>query len=530
MRPPPLRPARAPARPGGRGPAPTQRPGRGLGAALSIPLAITTLAIAGAGCAQLSAPPPPAAAPELPAQWRAEAPWREARPRDAEAKGDWWTVFGDAELDALQQRAAAHNQDLARARARWLQARALARASDADRVPQLGASARAGRQQPAENRATYSNSLGASQPQSEAALQLQLSWELDLFGRIGHERAAAAAQAGQAEAELENTRLLIAADLARLYFGLRAADIEIDVLRQSIDSQQRARDLLEARHSGGAASGLDRAQQQALIDATRTQLELQQRLRLQLEHALATLAGSAAGTLQLPADSPGGALRPLPEPPPVALHQPSDLLERRPDIAAAARAVAAANAEIGVARAAGFPSLVLGAGTGLQSRALSSLGDAGSLLWSFGSTLAVNAFDGGRNRARVEASRAAHDAAVAAWRQTVLRAVQEVEDALGSLQALARAATHADAAVASAGRVLDIATARYEGGATSYLDVVNAQQSVLDGRRLAAQLQGQRLAASVLLVKALGGDFEAPAREAPARLADAGLQAPRPDR
>jgi NodT family efflux transporter outer membrane factor (OMF) lipoprotein len=442
----------------------------------------------------------------MPERWQAEAPWREATPRDHERKGPWWTMFDDPVLDALQRQALEGNQTLAGARARLDQARALARVAGASWFPRLDLVARSGRQGPSENRPTYNANLGAAAPQNDHAVQLGLSYELDLFGRIDSEVAASVASAQQAEADLENVRLLVGTDLAAFYFNLRSIDAEIDVVRQGLVAQERAIDLLEARRSGGAASGLDLAQQQALYDATRTQLELLRRQRLLFEHALATLVGVPASRFTVAALAPGAA--PLPVAPLLPPGVPSDLLERRPDIAAAERAVAAANAQVGVTRAAAFPSILLGASVGQQSRSLSSLFDAGSLLWSVGSSLAVSVFDAGRNDARLQASRAAHEASVAAYRQTVLRALQEVEDGLGGLQVLAQAADRAGAAVASSQRVLDIATARYDGGVTTYLDVVTAQQVVLNNRRLATQLRGQQLAATALLAKALGGGFE----------------------
>ena len=458
-----------------------------------------------AGCAQ--APRFERPAVELPARWQADAPWRAATPRDHEPKGAWWQAFDDAPLDALQRQALAANQTLAGARARLAQARALARVAGAAALPRVDLAARSGRQGPSANRPTYGPGLAADAPQNDHAIQFAVSYELDLSGRIDSEVAASVAGAQLAEADLETARLLLGAELATQYFTLRATDAEIDVVQQGLAAQGRAIELLDARRSGGAASGLDLAQQQALLDATRTQLELLRRQRLLLEHALATLAGTpASGFAVAPLDAGAAPLPPAPGLPPGL---PSDLLERRPDVAAAERAVAVANAQIGVARAAAFPSITLGVAAGPQSRAVGNLFDAASLLWSLGSNVALSVFDAGRNDARLQAARAGHAASVAAYRQTVLRAVQEVEDGLGSLQVLAEAGARAAAAVASAQRVLDIATARYEGGATTYLDVVTAQQSLLANRRLATQLHGQRLATTVFLAKALGGGFAA---------------------
>ncbi|MGZ5780440.1 MAG: efflux transporter outer membrane subunit [Burkholderiaceae bacterium] len=440
---------------------------------------------------------------EVPQQWQTEAPWRNAAPRDRETKGAWWLVFNNTALDELQQQARANNQNLQAARARVAQARALAQASGATLFPRIDATARSGRQQPSENRPTYNNNLAASAPQNDHVLGLTVGYEVDLFGRVASDIAVSTATAEQAQADLENTLLILSADLASLYYNLRATDTEINVVLQGIASQERAIDLLNVRHDGGAASGLDQAQQQALLDATRTQLELLRRQRLQYLHALATLVGTPASSFHF-------AVKPLDAnvtAPALPLDIPSDLLERRPDIAAAERAVAVANAQIGVTRAAAFPSITLGLGAGFESRSINTLLNAPSALWSFGTLLAYNLFDGGRNKALLQASRAAHEVSVANYRQTVLRAFQEVEDGLSNLQTLAQANTHAQAAVLSAQRVLDIATYRYQGGATTYLDVVTAQQNVLNNQRLATQLLGQQLTATAFMAKALGGDF-----------------------
>jgi NodT family efflux transporter outer membrane factor (OMF) lipoprotein len=293
----------------------------------------------------------------------------------------------------------------------------------------------------------------------------------------------------------------LTADLATAYFNLRATDIELDVLARSIDLQRRSLDLATARHDLGAASGLDVAQQQALLDSTLAQVDVLRKQRAQFEHAIATLTGTAAPTFALAAQ---GKLLP---PPAVPIGVPSDVLERRPDVASAERAMANANAQIGVARAAFYPSITLGGAYGTESRLLPALFDAPSAIWSLGASLAQPLFDGGRIRANVENARAGYDAAVANYRRVVLTAMQEVEDGITGMAALERAYIQALTAVDSATRVLDLANTRYEGGVATYLDVIVAQQAVLNNERLSAQLMGQRLLTAVFLVKALGGDW-----------------------
>ena len=265
------------------------------------------------------------------------------------------------------------------------------------------------------------------------------------------------ASAEQAAADFENTRLLLGTDLATAYFNLRAIDIELDVLARSLDLQRRSLDFVTTRHDLGAASGLDVAQQQALLDTTLTQLDVLRRQRGPFEHAVATLTGTPAPSFSLAAD-----IREL-TPPAVPLGVPSDVLERRPDVASAERAMAAANAQIGVARAAYYPSITIAPNAGFESRSLASLFDAPSLLWSIGAQVAQPLFSAGRLDANVDFARASYDATVASYRRVVLTAMQEVEDGITGLAALERADRQARTAVETARLVLELATARYEG-------------------------------------------------------------------
>jgi multidrug efflux system outer membrane protein len=428
------------------------------------------------------------------------APWRIAQPKDAASKGRWWTAFNDPGLNELQDQALAQNQSLQVAAARLRQAHAALQFSGAAQLPRVVGSLRNSRTRTSANRPATSNTAQAtSSIQNDNVLSLGVSYELDLFGKVREDIKGAQAFDQQSQAELENARLVLSADLAAFYFNLRSLDTEIDVVEQGIAVQTRAFGLLTARREGGAASGLDVAQQQALLDATRTQLDLLKRQRQQLEHALATLVGVPASHFSLPV-SPLNATAPV-----IPVGLPSDVIERRPDVAAAERAVAVSNAQIGVARAAGFPSIILNASGGWESRDIAQLLDGPSLLWSLGSSLAQSIFDGGRNDARIEQAKAGHDATTASYRQTVLKALQEVEDGLSGVNALSAAHQQSQAAVASAQKVLDIANDRYQGGLTTYLDVVTAQQNVLNNRRLSTQLLGQQLVTTTYLVKALGG-------------------------
>lgn len=453
------------------------------------------------GCA--SAPPAPPPALDLPASWAVEAPWRTGRPDDAAPKGAWWQRFDDPRLDTLARQAMASSPTLEIANARLAQARASLTSASAALWPQVGLNARAVRQRISANRPlTNYNGQNFATVQNDFVLSMAVGYELDLAGRVQSSVDGASAALEQSAADLENTRLVLIADLATAYFNLRAVDTELDAVARSIALQRRALELVTARHQLGAATGLDVAQQQALLDTTLVQVDVLKRQRTLFEHAIATLTGTPAPRFALAPD-----LRPLP-PPAVPLGVPSDVLERRPDVASAQRAMAVANAQVGVARAAFFPSITIGPSIGVESRELSSLFDAPSLLWSLGVSATQVLFDRGRLKANEQFAQAGHQAAVANYRRVVLGAMQEVQDGISGLAALDRASTQARSAVATAGRVLEMATARYEGGASAYLDVISAQQALLASERQAAQLDGQRLLTTVFLIKALGGDWQ----------------------
>jgi outer membrane protein, multidrug efflux system len=446
---------------------------------------------------------------EMPSGWKVEAPFRVGTPGDALPKGPWWLRFNDPQLDALQAKALAGSPNLAIAGARLTQARAALTGASAGQFPQVGVTGRDVRSRISANRPlTNNNAPNFSTTQTDMVLGLTASYEVDLAGRVSSLVQGAKAQSEQSAADFENVRLLLTTDLATAYFNLRAIDIEQDVLARNIELQKRSLNLAKNRRELGAASGLDVAQPQALLDSTLVQVDVLRRTRAQFEHAIATLTGTPAPQFSL------APLAKAVEPPPVPLGMPSDLLERRPDVASAERAMAAANAQIGVASAAYYPSVSLGALIGSQSRLERLLFTGPSGIWSLGFTLAQPLFDGGRINANVESTKAGYEATVAIYRRTVLNAMQEAEDGIIGLGALERAHAQAKVAVASASRVLDIATTRYEGGIATALDVITAQQSLLASERLAAQLQGQRLLVTVFLIKALGGDWEGPVRVA----------------
>lgn len=403
------------------------------------------------------------------------------------------------------EQALRENQSLKVAVSNLEQAQALTRVARAGLLPQVTASTNGTRLRTSADRPLSSySSPTMSTVQNDFVVRADVSYEADLFGRVRGNIANAAASEEQAAANLENVRLLLAAQVATTWYSLRETDAEIDVVQQGLALQRKALDFVASRHQDGVASGLDLAQQQALVDSTATQAELLQKQRTQYEHALATLVGTPAPAFHIaPAPLAG-------QPPVIPVALPSDVIERRPDVAAAERGAAAANASVGVARAAFFPSIMLNGGAGWESRDLALLFSAPSLLWSFGTQIAQTVFDAGRTRARVDFANAGYQGAIANYRQAVLGALQEVEDGLSGLQALDRAAAQARASVESARKVYDIASARYEGGLATSLDVITAQQSLLNNQRTAVQILGQQLTTSVFLVKAAGGDWSHP--------------------
>jgi len=438
-----------------------------------------------------------------PQNWQTPAPWQEALPLDSLPKGMWWAFFGDAELNQYEQRAMASNQTLQAAVARLSEARASARVTAAGLYPELDAGARAIRERLSGNRPVNGAPV---QPvpvtQNEFTIPFTLNYEVDLFGRVRHSVEAANAQLQASAADLENVRLLVSSELAADYFQLRELDSEIAVVQKAITYQEQALTLVNNRHSGGAASGLEVAQQQVVLDSSMTQLSLLQQQRAQFQHALAMLQGLAPAEFIAPVRGLES------QPPALPLILPSELLERRPDVAIAERETAAANARIGVARAALYPSISLGGSGGLDSVAISSLLNAPSFFWSLGLSALEPVIAGGRNRGQLEFARGGYQEAVANYRETALTAFQQVEDALSGLTTLAAAYESQQRAVADAERALQLANARYTGGLVTYLDVITAQEQALSNEREETQLLGQRMTTSVLLVKALGGGWD----------------------
>ena len=466
--------------------------------------ALFGVALIGATCGCTVGPKYQRASAPVPAKWEVSEPWRESVPKDGLPKGEWWSVFHDDELSALEKQALDANQTIKGAAARLEQARASAAVQIATQFPTLSTAPSVQRQRLSGSRPANSNfPVNSAVSQTNIVLPFTVGYEVDLFGRRRRSIEAAQAAYQASAADLENVRLVITAELAGDYFTLRQLDSELGILNRTVETLQKGLQLVDSRHKGGVASGLDVAEEESLLNTTRTQAILLQQQRKQFEDAIAVLVGKPApdfhlATKELNADAP-----------PLDAGLPSDLLERRPDIAEAERQMAVANAQIGIAKAAYFPSLNLFGNGGWQAADVAKLLNVQSTFWAVGGNVAESVFTGGARRAQLEFAKAGYDATVAAYRDSVLNAFREAQDDVSGLTVLDQAKESQQRAVDSARRTLDIATSRYTGGLVSYLDVVSAQQNLLNDEQELAVIQGQKLVTSVLLVKALGGGWDA---------------------
>jgi NodT family efflux transporter outer membrane factor (OMF) lipoprotein len=448
---------------------------------------------------------PPLKTPVVPtaAAYKEIGPWTPAQPGDRLPRDSWWTLYDNAELDELQGRLIAGNPTLAVALANYAQARALSDQARAGLFPTLGVGANVERARESLNdplrgptTPTYynANTLGGS-----------VSYELDLWGRIRSEVAAGEANAAAAAADLENARLSLIAQLVDDYVQLRSLDRNSAILDETVKTYTRALSLTRQRHDAGIAPGLDVSQAQTQLDTARSQAAQTLAQRALVEHAIAALLGVSASTFSI---KPEIVAIKLPQ---IPTGVPSTLVERRPDIAGAQRRMIAANANVGVARAAFFPTLTLGAQGGFQSGGFSNLLSAPSIFWAIGPNALLSVFDGGLRRAQVAQARAEFDASAGNYRGTVVSAFQQVEDSLATLNHYHDAAVEEKAAVDAAQRTLDLSMLLYVKGATDYLTVVTAQTAVLQTQLEALDLDTLQLRASVDLIRALGGGWEDPA-------------------
>ncbi|HEU0009832.1 MAG TPA: efflux transporter outer membrane subunit [Verrucomicrobiae bacterium] len=428
--------------------------------------------------------------------------WKEAQPLDNVPKGAWWEVFGDETLNALQRRADANNEDLKAAVARVEQARATARVARSELLPTLDANPSWTRQRYSPNQIPNFGDVTANTFRAP----LDLSYEIDLWGRVrrGFESARADAQASLAS--FHGVLLALHADVAQNYFALRALDAELATVTGTVNLRKEQVQLVRSRFEGGIGNELDVARAETELASTEAEAASLAKRRAELENALAILVGEIPATFQLAAS---GADAPQWNPPPPAIPAglPADLLERRPDVAEAERQLAAANARIGVAKAAFFPVVRLTGSGGYVSGDIDSLFNWESRVWSLGPSLSLPIFAGGRNVANYSRSKSAYDESVARYRQQILVAFGDVENSLAGIHHLGEQFAAQNRAVTNARRAAELAGDRYRAGIVSYLEVVDANREALQAERGRAQLAGQRLAASVQLIKALGGGW-----------------------
>ena len=431
------------------------------------------------------------------------APWTTAQPADELPRDAWWKLYGDADLDALQQRLIDHSPDLAAAFARYQQSKSITDQIRASQFPTLGASLNTQSNRQSEMRPL--RVLGPLSPNlySSTTLGLALDYEVDLWGRVRSQVAAGQALDQAAQADLMSARLALQAQLADSYVALRGLDRESALLRETEAAYAKALDLITRRRDGGIASGLDLARAQAQLEATRSQVGQSQAQRALIEHAIASLVGQTASGFSVPARIAEIGL------PKIPTGLPSTLLQRRPDIAAAERRVAASNASVGVARAAVFPAVTLSGLLGLQSSHADQLIRAPNSFWAVGPTMLFTLFDAGKRQAEIARVQAVLDESGEKYRSIVISAFQQVEDNLALLRQYDIAAQHEAAAVAAAQRSLALATARYQEGAANYLEVVASQTATLQAKRSALDLATRQRRASVQLVRALGGGWRA---------------------
>ncbi len=434
----------------------------------------------------------------VPIQFKNDAPWKAAAPADQLAKGNWWEIYRDPLLNQLEEKAAMANQNLLAAYARLSQVQAGLGISKADRIPRLDLNGSASRQRTAADLSAGGN----GRIDNRFSLPLVLSYELDLWGRVKRSIEAAEADTQGAVADYRSLLLSLQAELARSYFSLRSIDSEIALLQQTIGLRIATRDLVKSKYENGQVGQLDLSRADAELASTAAEEIGLRKQRAELESRIAVLIGESPSTFSL-------ASAPLNQQvPALAPGLPSQLLERRPDVAAAERQMAAASARIGVAKTAFFPAISLTGSGGFASNQVDSLFSWDNRSWGLGPAISLPIFDAGRNTANLDRARAAYEEAIANYRQQLLVAFQEVEDGLNGLQLLDQQGKFLQQAVDAATQAWQISEKRYRAGLVSYLEVVDSQRTALQAERALNRLHGEQLRTSILLIKALGGGWE----------------------
>ena len=440
---------------------------------------------------------------QAPPAYKEAGDWKPAQPNDQNLGGWWWTVFEDTRLNALEEQVNVSNQNLKAAEAQFRQARAALRYYRADYFPTVTYGPSATRERISARRPP-ATSIFDGITYNDFVLPFSVSYQADVWGRVRKNVESYREQAQASAADLATVNLSMHADLAIDYFQARSLDAEEQLLNSTVQQYEQALELNENRFAGGIASEVEVEQARTQLETTRAQAIDVGVLRAQYEHAVAILIGKPPADFSLPP-------LPLSAPPPhVPISVPSELLERRPDIAAAERLVASANAQIGVAKSAYYPVISLGATGGFESSAITTLFNGPSGLWSVGLSAVGTVFDVGRRRALNDQARAAYDYQVAAYRENVLSGFQQVEDNLAAVRILESEAKVQNEAVTAAQRSLDLSVTRYKGGVTSYLEVITAQSAALADEVTAVNILGRRMANTVLLIQALGGGWDRP--------------------
>jgi NodT family efflux transporter outer membrane factor (OMF) lipoprotein len=438
---------------------------------------------------------------ETPTAYKEAENWKPAQPNDQNLGGNWWTIFQDPQLNELERQVNISNQNLKAAEAQYREARAALRYDRADYYPTVTAGASAYRTSVSGN-APPPGSRSAGTTYNDFILPFDFTYQADVWGRVRRTVESSRDQAQASAADLATVNLSMHADLAIDYFQARSLDAEEQLLTSTVKQYQDALELTESRFQGGLSSEVEVQQAKTQLDTTRALAIDVGVLRTQYEHAVAILIGKPPADFSLPP-------LPLTAPPPaIPVSVPSELLERRPDIAAAERRVASANAQIGVAESAYYPVISLTGGGGFESSSIASLLNGPSGLWSFGASAVGTIFDVGRRRALTDQARAAYEVQVAAYRESVLTGFQQVEDNLAALRILENEAKVQDEAVMAAQSSLDLSNTRYTGGVTSYLEVTIAQSAALADEVTAVNILGRRMANTVLLIQALGGGWD----------------------
>jgi NodT family efflux transporter outer membrane factor (OMF) lipoprotein len=455
----------------------------------------------------------PTAFKESPDQFREMDGWKVAQPQDAGLRGRWWEIYNEPQLNALEDQLNIDNQNIRQAFENFMEARALVREARSQYFPTVGVGGSYTRSQTSSNVGAASTTGASSGQQTQAfSLPADVSWEPDLWGRVRNTVRASQYSAQLSAADLENERLTEQASLAEFFFEIRGQDALGKLLGDTVEADRKALQIAKARYDTGVDDQITVVEAQTALDSAQSAAINLGIARAQYEHAIATLIGKPASTFSIPAEPKTTA------PPPIPVGLPSQLLERRPDIAAAERNMAAANAQIGVAFAAFFPALTLSATPGFESSALKSLFDWPSRFWSVGPSISETVYDGGLRRATVNQYIATYNANVAAYRQSVLNAFQQVEDSLAAVRILSQQILRQQESVKSSQTFLRLEMGRYDTGIDPYIDVVTAQTTLLANQQSLTNLQVQEMTASVQLIESLGGGWDRSQLPTPAQV------------